>query len=198
MRRDKHAKKISVGRLVYLTVGILLTLTLFTTWSLSGLYAKYVVSGNRYDSAHVAGTGSVNLELREHEARLENGVYVLNKNKEVDENTYDTVIPGVDIAKDPFIKLELDNSRVDYELYLNVTESNVPATVTYKLLKEWEFVSKQNGTSVYRYKGTIASNFNDTISILQENKLYVSEKYAGNGQTFSLTFSAYLQQADAN
>ena len=195
MRSDKQTKNRSVGRLVYLTVGILLTLTLFTIWSLSGLYAKYVTSDTRSDSAHVAGAGIVKLELWEHEANLNNGVYVLNKNKEVDENTYDTVIPGVDIDKDPFIKLELDDSQVAYELYLNVTESNFPATVTYKLLGQWKLMSEQNGTSVYRYTGKIASG---TIKILQEDKLYVSEKYVGNGQTFSLTFSAYLQQAGAN
>lgn len=195
MRKDKQTKNRAVGRLVYLTVGILLTLTLLSTWFLSGLYAKYVVSGNRGDSAHVASTGIMKLELWEHKAVLRDGVYALDQTAEVDENTYGTVIPGVDIAKDPFIRLELDNSRVDYALYLNVTESNFPATVTYDLLEQWELMSEKNGTSVYRYKGEIASG---TIKILQGDKLYVSEKYVGNGQTFSLTFSAYLQQAGAN
>ena len=209
MRTDNNAKrtKRSVGALVYMAVGVLLTLTLLTTWFLSGLYAKYVVSGNRSDSAQVAGAGVVKLELWEHSAVLKDGVYELDQTAEVDKNSYGKVIPGVDIAKDPFIKLELQDPPVDYELYLNVTENNFPTyttggksvkAVTYELREEWEFVKEQNGAFVYRYKGSIAPNFKGTIPILKDDKLEVSEHYTGNTGAFSLVFSAYLQQTEAS
>ena len=172
-------------------------MTMFTTWLLSGMYAKYIVSGNVNDSAQVADTGIRNMELLEHQAELKNGKYKLN-DEEVTGNEYKKVIPGVDIPKDPFIRLELE-PNVKYELYVKVTRSDpFPETVTYSLSEKWKLSESlsdtDQGVFVYKYEDIFNTEFNDNIEILKDNMIYVNEHYEGKGQTFSLTFIAWLKQ----
>ena len=208
MSRGKYAKKtqLSVGNIIYWMVGVLLILTMLTIWLVSGLFAKYVISDNRGDSAHVASTGIKKLELLEHKANEfpeeDSGEYRLDLDTEVTRNAYEKVLPGVDIPKDPFIRLELDKAEVDYELYIKVTESNpFPENVKYELTNKWELVDSDN--CIYKYKDVFEAGNSYThtdrrnvIWILKSNRLYVSEHYVGNGQKFTLTFEAWLKQVD--
>lgn len=231
MHNGNHAKKaqFSFGSILYWAVGILLVCTLLTVWLVSGLFAKYITSGGDPDAAHVAGTGVKTLEVREHEAsefpKVNSGEYRLDLLKEVSGNTYEKVLPGVDIPKDPFVRLELENAEVDYELYLTVTETNFPFDVvtgrkmiTYELTDEWELQPKLSdetkGIYVYKYKTYFDAGMNYTrtetlpkkgqnrsvIWILKKSRLYVSEHYYGGDptstNTFSLTFEAQLKQVD--
>ena len=192
MRKGKHAKKTTRfggnGKIVYRTAGILLVVTLLSVHLMGGLYAKYTHSASASDAAQVAA-GLPAIELKEHKAVLTDGIYVLNST-EVAGNTYERVIPGVDIAKDPFVRLS-GTSEVSYALYVKVEEKNLPSTVTYKMADGWSPVTGQAG--VYQYTGTITSN--TPIYILQGNKLTVSEKYVDSG-AFSLNFSAWIEQID--
>lgn len=198
MDRSKYDKKsqFTAQNILFWTVGILLVLTLISTRLAGGLFAKYVVSDFYSDSARVAVAGG-SIELWEHEANLKNGVYELDEDEEVTENTYEKVIPGVDIAKDPFIRVSIDDTEVTYELYIKVIESDpFPATVTYELTEDWELVDEANG--IYKYKNIIDTESSDEIKILKGDKLYVSEHYVGNSQEFSLSFNAWLVNADTN
>lgn len=205
MNKEKRTnKENSFGAIMYWTVGILLVLTMLTTCLVGGLFAKYVISDSFYDSARVASSGIGKMELWEHKAAEtyeDSGIYeLLTQEKPVTGNNYAKVLPGVDIPKDPFIELELKNAEVSYELYVQVTESNLPETVKYELTSDWELADDSdsaNGVYVYKYKGTIDPNFNGKIKILKNDMLYVSEHYVGDGK-FSLTFSAYLKQAKTN
>lgn len=190
-----NKSKNSVNRIMFWAVGIILILTMLSNWFVCGLFAKYIVSETYADAAIVAGA-SGQIKLLEHEADLENGEYKLNKNKEVTGNTYEKVIPGVDIAKDPFIVLDID-SKFTYELYVKVIKSNpFPDTVTYELTEDWELVDSVNG--IYKYKKALNAQTSTTIKILKDDKLYVSEHYVGNAQEFTLTFSAWLVQTGMN
>ena len=198
MNRKKHTKKSqrATHNVMYWGVGILLVLTLLSTWLVSGLFAKYVISGHIMDSATVAKTGIGTMELLEHEAKLDNGIYLLDEKKEVTENTYNRVIPGVDIAKDPFVKLDID-SDVTYELYIKVVKStSFPDTVTFELTEDWIEIDATNG--IYKYKNVFDTQFKGTIKILKNDKLIVSEHYVGNSTDFTLTFSAWLVQVGTN
>lgn len=174
-------------------------LTMLSTLLVSNMFAKYVNIDAYLEAAHVANGGSI--ELCEHEAELKNGIYVLDESVETTLNTYKKVIPGVDIAKDPFIRLDLENAEVDYELYLQVTESTYfPETVTYKLTDDWVEFDKVKGIYKYEYTFDAATSY-DEIQILKGNKLYVSEHYVGkdtngNDLEFSLTFNAWMKQID--
>ena len=204
MGKNEKKEKLSIGNILYWAVGGLLVLTILTISLVSGVFAKYVISYDFYDSAHVASSGIGKLDIWEHyaeETGTDSGVYQLNtKVAMVKENQYNKVLPGVDIPKDPYVYLQINNTAVSYELYVQVTETNLPETVTYELTDDWELERSDatKGLKVYKYNGTIDSSFNkESIQILEENMLYVSEHYVGNGK-FSLTFSAYLMQAKTN
>ena len=202
MNGSKYGKKsqFTTQNILVWIVGILLMLTMISTWLLSNLFAKYVGNDADSDSARVAAGGQI--ELWEHEAELKNGIYVLNETKKFEGNTYEKTIPGVDIAKDPRISLDLEYAEVDYELYVKVTESDYfPATVTYELTDNWKVYDESKG--IYKYKGYFDAGTPDIddIQILKDDTLYVSEHYVGkdqdgNDQQFSLTFTAWLKQVD--
>ncbi|MCH5321310.1 MAG: hypothetical protein J1E36_06075 [Eubacterium sp.] len=206
MDRTKYDKNLQRSNILYWTVGSLLIITMLSVWLLSGLMAKYTVAGDATDSARVAN--GIQIELLEHEAVPINGIYYLKNEenaanpdleeitevKEKIKNDYDLVIPGVDIAKDPFVRLN-GTSEVDYYLYIEITESkNFPETITYSVSDDWEPVKGKSG--VYKYKSPIDSGtYDDTdIYILKNNELIVSQYYY---QTeFSLSFKAWVKQVD--
>ena len=142
MKEGKFAKFIgkTFHRTVYRAVCILIALTALTAWSVSGIYAKYVDSSAMDGNAGVARMGVVTFDLLEHEAKdigddLDkiigepnnfSSIYELDLTSEVKANTYNKVMPGIDIPKDPFINLDLQSNEVSYELYLKVTEVNFP------------------------------------------------------------------------
>lgn len=212
MHRSQHSKKsqFSVHNVMFRTVGILLVLATLSVWLLCGLYAKYIVSENYQDSASVDSIGIGNLELLEHEAVLiedadkavqQDSVYELTDN-EVTKNTYDVVLPGVDIPKDPFIRIKVE-PKATCELYVQVVEKDIPNTVTYEMAGGWELIkteTAQSETTVYTYKynKAIDSKFSGPVSVLKNNKLKVSESYVGNGKTFTLNFNAWLVQINAD
>lgn len=215
MRNSRHSKDSQsiVHNVIYRTAGVLLILAMLSVWMLSGLYARYVVSERFEDSATVQKTGVGNLELLEHEAVLientdkalqQDSVYELTNN-EVTENKYDVVLPGVDIPKDPFIRItkdstaSADETSVTYNLYLKIVKENLPDTVTYEIAEGWEPVESENAeVYTYKYNEVIDSKFSGTIYILKDNKLEVKEGYVGNGKTFSLTFDAWVKQIEPN
>lgn len=201
MNGSKYNKKsqFAAQNVLIWTVGILLILTMLSTCLLSNLFAKYIVADTNSDSARVAAGGQI--ELWEHEVELVSGIYTLNlDNDPVTENTYKKVIPGVDIAKDPRISLDLEYAEVDFELYVQVTESDYfPETVTYELTDDWEVYDENKGIYKYKYSFDAGTADIDDIQILEGDTLYVSEHYVGkdedgNDQQFSLTFTAWIKQ----
>ena len=240
IRRAKHLSKpkFSFQNLLFRVTGAIFILTAFSLLLVCGMFAKYAVSGNTDDGARVAQAGVKTFELLEHKAILENGIYTLKHqveqngeagsdnpvyeyNDEVKKNHYEKVIPGVDIAKDPFIRLKLVKAEVNYDLYLRVIEKNIPTyeaevpdeendgqvktetrkSVTYTVRKDlWRLVNQlsvpDEGIYVYEYINSIdAADFEAEIKILENDRLYVSERYVGNGE-FSLEFETWLRQAD--
>lgn len=214
-------EKLSFGAVLYWITGILLIITMLSTWLLSSLFAKYAVYADANDAANVANGGY--FVLLEHKAKPvqsdeyeleyneENGfyeldpanyIYVLDDEEEFEENIYENVMPGVDIPKDPLIRLSLENSEVDYQLYVQVVKSiYFPDTVTFKLTDEWEEFDKAKG--IYKYKGYFDAGtaYTDDIKILKDDKLEVSEHYVGkdkngNDLEFALTFNVWLKQVD--
>ena len=194
--RSKYAKSSqqSVSNIMFWAVGILLVFTMLSVWFVSGLYAKYVVTDSTSDSARVA-EGS-DFELWEHKANLVNGIYVLDEEEKVLENAYEKVIPGVDIAKDPFISIDAE-LEVSYQLYIRVIESAYfPENVTYKLTDDWVPVNETLNIYKYKYVFDAGSKYKDEIQILKNDKLYVGEHYVGEGKEFSLAFDAWMRQVD--
>lgn len=224
----KEKAMFRVHDVIFMSFGVLLTTTLLSVWLICGMFAKYITTGNDNDSARVAKTGVVKAEILEHEAynKDKSGIYELRNDekntsdstlhKEVNGNKYTEVLPGVDIPKDPFIRLEID-SEVDYELFLRVTESEYfPEKVTYEIDKvNWKLVSEdtKNHTRIFKYIGNADGVINGYIDagkhtilidkILVNNKLEVSQYYDADAEykkddngKFTLSFDAWLKQVD--
>ena len=169
-------------------LGILLVVTFVDL-----TYSKYITANKvSENNANVSKFGTV--ELKEHEAKYENGMYVINNDSLTKSgNKYDYVIPGVDIAKDPFVVIS-GTFGVSCELYVKVVKNSFPDTITFSIREDnWAPVTGEKDT--YKFKNEIKLNeeLNQDIYILEDNKLVVSQYYQGSGG-FELTFSAWIQQ----
>lgn len=210
-------------------------LTMMSIWLVSGIFAKYTVNDHSSNSARVAAFGSV--EVKEHKAipktvgssgdvgsvynsgEYADMLYELDLDDEVGSNTYDVMMPGVDIPKDPFVRVT--TGEVDCELYIKVVEKNIPEEyqdrkgethniVTYTVDPSiWQKLpdDQQDGDGViYKYSSVIdANSAEQKIFILEDNKICISQYYDADGHynakapksdDFSLTFSAWLVQVD--
>ena len=221
--------------MLFRTVCILSGLLVVTAWSVTGVYAKYVDSASVDGYAGVGRMGIVTFELLEHEAinlsennRLDKitdedtinfeSLYELDYQSEVLKNTYSTVIPGIDIPKDPFINLVLESNEVSYQLYVKVEKNGFPTyedasgdeqeAIIFKLTNDWELVDEETGLYLFTGKesgvdsvfvaGTsysFTSKDGNAIQILKDDKIKVSEKFNSEIDIrFSLTFTARLEQ----
>ena len=192
--------QVTVHGILFRTVGCLLFVTLLSFWLVCGLFAKYTVSGNDLDSARVAAGGSIKIVESKAKYVQNKGEFELDINEKVSANTYNKVIPGVDIPKDPFVRLVLDKAEVDYRLYMKVVKSeNFPDTVTFEITDDW--VKPDPDSDIYMYKTYLDAgqkyDFDNgkEIHILVEDTLYVSQYYEGK-ESFSLSFEVWLQQVD--
>lgn len=150
--------------------------------------------------------------LKEHQATDtdKDGVYTLDDTKEVNTNTY-TVLPGVDLPKDPFVKTN-ETLKLDAYVFVEVvdgTGTNLHFTVDSDKWTELSGKTGPNGGKVYAMKanGGIAKAdaYLGPIPILTENKITVdnaaiTDAAAQFGGT--VTFYGYMIQAggfaDAN
>lgn len=154
------------------------------------------------------------LAVLEHEAtKDENGEYVLNLQKEVSSNSYD-LMPGVDILKDPFVKVT-GKTEIPAYLYIEVVDLPEGRAPTYSyqidsgnwtLLKKSDNttpVTGKNGGKVYVYNSGASFDKDDTnegtlaVNILSGGKVTVSPDFDASGDytNASLSFHAYMAQA---
>ena len=158
--------------------------------------AKYIkdvpFSGNVTFTADLAET----FTLTESEAtRKTDGTYSLNTSKSVESNPY-TLMPGVDVPKDPKITIK-GKTAVPAYLYVEVLESEYfPATVTYSMAEGWEDleITGPKGGKVYVYGTVLNGTTPDlTIRILKNDTLKVSQNLL-RGTTATMTFYGYMAQ----
>ena len=156
--------------------------------------AKYIkdvpFSGNVTFTANLAET----FTLTESEAkRNTDGTYSLDTGTSKAENTY-TLMPGVDVPKDPKITIE-GKTAVPAYLYVEVC-SNLPTTVAYSMAEGWKALGiiGPKGGKVYVY-GTVLDGTtpNLTIQILENDTLKVSQNLL-RGTTATMTFYGYMAQ----
>lgn len=172
-----------------------IALELVVLLSLSGVvYAKYVAE------KELNGTVTIHAELGkialyEHKANKNaSGQYELNTGETVSGNIYDTVIPGLDIPKDPYIEIT-DKTEIPAYVFLLVHETAWPNTMEYELEEHWKPLLGYSNVFVYsdhdgpiKVAGNIA-----TIKILKNDRITVSQKYTGPDEA-NLTFSACMGQ----
>lgn len=190
---------------------MVMALVLVCAVSIAGTYAYLSASTeavtNTFTVGKLIGDGG-EFVLKEHKAEYTgNGIYSLDKNNEVDGNTYDKILPGVDIDKDPFVRIK--NLEVDAYLFLEVldeTGDNLTATIDATIWEATTLEPQTTGAVVYIYKGgesgtpnKLKANANvqgqntTTLSILVNDEVSVDADF-NNGSAVKISFKAYLCQ----
>lgn len=161
-----------------------------------GVLAKYITEKRLSGKINVSGQLAVSIEIVEHNIdRLPSGEIVLDTTKESTHNEY-PLMPGVDVAKDPFVRVT-GFSGADSWLYVEVVKSSgFPDTITFEIDSGWTKLDGVSGREIY-YKALGASDAGDvTANILKGQKLIVSDKLARE-TIATLTFNAYIAQKSA-
>ena len=177
----------------------LVSLVLITALS-SAVYAKYIKKTDfKGNTVTIQANLAEDFTLTESKAnRTEMGDYVLDTTTPVQTNQY-VLMPGVDIPKDPTIKITGKTALPAY-LYLEVVDNISDPAVTYSLADWWQplaGVTGPNGGKVYVYNETIdGSTANMEIQLIKGNTVYVSQTldHSASAKPFSIKFYAYLLQ----
>lgn len=136
----------------------------------------------------------------EHEPqRQADGTYQLVSN-EVSQSEY-VLMPGVDAARDPFVRIE-GKSDIPAYVYVEVV-STLDEKVTFELIDEvWEKldgVTGQNGGEVYAFEDMLSSDNKEDIELplFEDEAVTVSHTYiaAGEAET-NLSFYPYMAKAE--
>lgn len=177
------------------------------------VYSKYVKQ-DKLDGQISITAELGTIQLLEHEAvKTDKGNYEFTEvlydgtvGKEG--NTYDHVLPGLDIPKDPYIKVEGKTPIPAYIFVEVVADVNfdeynghVQNKLAYSLTSSWkklESVTGEHGGSVYVYASgdtaiSVIGNI-DKLSILEGDKIIVSQKVSIDPPA-KLEFYASMAQA---
>lgn len=175
---------------------LLVSLVLITAFS-GAVYAKYIKKTDFSGNVTIQADLAKDFKIVESEvSRNELGEYSLISGTETSENDY-ILMPGVDIPKDPTIKITGKTALPAY-LYVEVVDNISDLAVTYSLADWWQplaGVTGLNGGKVYVYNETLNGSTADmTVQILKGNTVFVSQNLNHYGDSFSIKFHAYLLQ----
>ena len=185
------------------TLAVVLAFVLVIAMSVAGTFAyltaKTEAVTNTFTAGKILDEGDV-FELKEHKAeRRNNGYYELSATEEVTGNGY-TVLPGVDIAKDPFVRYQVSNNAYIFVEVVNNLPKGMTATVDSTVWDVLEGVKGPHDGKIYTLKdGKVTPvNANVTARILKDDQVVVDGTFvAGTEGINDLVFYGYLTQADS-
>ena len=156
--------------------------------------AKYVREVRMPHKITVSADLAEDIEIFEHKInRTEHGDYE-TETTEVTENDY-VLMPGVDVPKDPTVRIEGYTGLAAW-LYVEIVETDLPATVTYTAADGWTLLTGltgPNGGKIYYRELTNAQTGDLEFPVLANNTVTVSESIP-RGTTLKLDFYAYITQ----
>lgn len=170
-------------------------------------YAKYVKSETMGGNVTVTvdiGT----ILLREHRAeRQPDGSYELigvdssllcdgTDHSHPTTNSY-TLLPGLDVPKDPHVVITKPNLLPVY-IYVEVVDGLGTDSGIHYSMSSWtkmDGVTGLHGGTVYYYPTPVTGS--QTLYLLDNNTVYVSQKLDKTAYELPLTFYAYMYQTDA-
>lgn len=188
------------------TLTIAIALVLVVALAVGATYALLTAKTDTVTNTFVVGKikddGTV-FSLKEHDiaGQKANGEYILKTgdadNDYTTSNTYGAVVPGVNIPKDPTVKVEA--LAGDAYLYV-VVDNQLGAGLTYEMADKWtKLADADNGAkTLYVYNaGEKLTPNSPAISqnILKDNQIVVSSEEEVAVGNSTLTFNAYLVQA---
>lgn len=195
---------LSAGEIVFRIFSVMLLLTMISFWLVCGMLARFTSSGDKQGGARVAAAGQA--DVFEYEAYFDDTTYSyhLREDTVVSKNTYSVVVPGMEIEKDPFIRL-YGNNEVSYYLYLEVKASH-PDKVRYEMSSVWSVtndIAAAHGGTVYKFQTVIKpGEKRDIHEILKDDIVRIRDDLkdktqpTANSDPFTLDFYAYMIQMD--
>jgi len=193
---------LSAGEMIFRIFGVLFLLTMMSLWLVCGMLARFTSSEDKNEVARVAAAGQV--DIFENEAYFDDETYSyqLRDDSIVSRNTYPVIVPGMEIEKDPFIRL-YGNNEVSYYLYLEVRASD---RVRYELSSVWSVtndIAASHGGTVYKFQSVIKpGEKRDIREILKDHTVRIRDDLkdksqpSANSDPFTMDFYAYMIQAD--
>ena len=188
---------------IFAVLGVLIVLTLVSFGMVCRLYAKHSTEENARGGARVAVTGSASLLEHKASFNYETLRYELDRNTIVTSNTYEVVVPGIEIEKDPFVRLSGSND-VAYYLYIEVVPSD-PEILSYSMSSVWTAsneLSPVYGGTVYKFQNIIKPHEKRDIGNILSDNLWIRDDLKDkenpdvNSEPFRVDMYAYLVQAD--
>lgn len=191
--------------------GLLILVVLLASVAGGAAYAKYVTDVKLNQNKVTINASLGTIELIEHKAvRLVNGDYDLlddtayavgtEQHQHVTANAY-ILLPGLDIPKDPFVRITGKTTIEAYVFVEVVGELDDDSGITYSLTADWtklENVTGAHDGTVYVYKAAITNTFGDKgngdIQILKDNTVYVSQYLDKSVKDLTLTFYACMYE----
>lgn len=164
--------------------------------ALTGAYAKYVTERSLTGTLTVqANIGTV--KVQEHKINLQpDGAYTLLDTIAEGDQIYDTVLPGLNVPKDPHVVISGVTADIPVYVFIKVETDTLPDTMTYELRDDWKPVDDY--TDVYVYSdtnGPVQVTGDRTVYILTNNEIVVSQKLLhSNVGDWELSFSACMKQ----
>lgn len=185
------------------TLAIIAAMVLVCVLSVAGTLAYLTASTSEVKNTFAA-SGLIdegNFDLVEHQAVADDtnpGTYTLDTAKEVRANNYSSVVPGINVPKDPFVKVIKPKAKA--YLFVEVDGSSMPDTLTWAVdgtnwIELTGVTPKVTGAKVYAYKSVIDAGDTKNVDILKDNQVIVAGNYSQGGTEESLNFYAYLTQA---
>lgn len=185
------------------TLTIAIALVLVVALAVGATYALLTAKTDPVTNTFVVGKiqdKDTVFSLKEHaiDSQDATGKYVLKHgNAESDyttSNTYGAVVPGVNIPKDPTVKV--DKLAGDAYLYV-VVDNQLGAGLSYTVDGKWTKLADNGTKTLYVYNG--GEKLTPTSSaisqnILKDDQIVVATTGVADGST-TLTFNAYLVQA---
>ena len=180
-----------------MTTGLLMIVVLLVSMAIGTTYAKYVTQKTLEENTVTITADIGTIVLQESKAnRQPSGAYTLDTANPVAENSY-VLIPGLDIPKDPHVVITKPDALPVY-VYVEVVDGlGANPGVTYGMSKWTKLagVTGPNGGTVYYYNSEIKDS--QLISILDDNKVSVSQYLNKSISNYKLTFYAYMYQTAA-
>lgn len=199
---------------------VLILLLLFSIGTTTGtVIAKYVTERELTEQITFTAELAEKMVLEEYEAeRTSGGDYSLDTTTPKNANSYE-LMPGVDIKKDPYIRIT-DKTDIEAYLFLEIVGHQPGAAangVSYELTDAWKpavsgagtdekAVSPKHGGTVYVYsdengpvkikKDTLTTNDGIAIvKIIKDGTVTVSQKLDKSAEAFTVTFYAVMAEA---
>ena len=171
------------------TLTIAIALVLVVALAVGATWALLTHTTDTVTNTFVVGKlidGNTTFSLKEHAIDTQDvtGKYVLKTgNADSDyttRNTYGAVVPGVNIPKDPTVKVE--KLAGDAYLYV-VVDDQLGTGLSYNVADKWTELANNGTKTLYVYNGGEKLTANSTVSqgVLANNEIAVGETVADYG-----------------